>query len=182
MVMAKPHYELSSGDWNQGGATPQPEGVNFCVFTRFAERVELLLFDRPDSEAPFQVVDLDPGANRTFFFWHVFVKGLPSGTYYCWRVDGPSDIEQTGCRFNPNKALIDPWATTVDDRLWDRQQAKGPADNIASAMRAQVVADDYDWEGDQPLHLRLSLTDLTEYGDAAPEETLSFEVEGEIRR
>ena len=33
-----------------------------------------------------------------------------------------------------------------------------------------------------PLRIRLSLTDLTDYGTAPPSEPLSFEVEGEIRR
>ena len=36
--------------------------------------------------------------------------------------------------------------------------------------------------GEQPLHLRLSLTDLTDYGDTPPSEPLDFEIEGEIRR
>ena len=35
---------------------------------------------------------------------------------------------------------------------------------------------------EQPLHLRLSLTDLTDYGDTPPDEPLSFEIEGSIRR
>lgn len=33
-----------------------------------------------------------------------------------------------------------------------------------------------------PLHLRLTMTDLTEYGDSPPEERLQLEVEGIIRR
>jgi hypothetical protein len=32
------------------------------------------------------------------------------------------------------------------------------------------------------LHIRLTLTDLTDYGDSLPEAPLSVEVEGEIRR
>jgi glycogen operon protein len=153
--MAKRQYEVSPGDWDQGGATIRPEGVNFCVFTRFAEQVELLLFEQADSEAPLQVIPLNPKVNRTFFFWHVLVRDLPNGTYYCWRADGPRDTEYSGCRYDPSKALLDPWGTTVDDRLWDRERAKGPEDNVARAMRARVVADDYDWEGDAPLHVPL---------------------------
>jgi len=33
-----------------------------------------------------------------------------------------------------------------------------------------------------PLHVRLSLEDLTDYGDAAPQEPLHLEIEGDIRR
>jgi hypothetical protein len=70
-----------------------PEGVNFCVFGRRATRVELLLYAAPDSPEPFQVIPLLPERNRTFFYWHVLVVGLPLGTCYTWRLDGPEDIE-----------------------------------------------------------------------------------------
>ena len=38
------------------------------------------------------------------------------------------------------------------------------------------------YPGKQPLRLRLVLTDLTEYGDSPPAESLNLEIEGEIRR
>jgi len=153
--MAKRAYEVSPGDWDRGGASARPEGVNFCVFTRFAVSVELLLFERADSKAPFQVIPLDPRFNRTFFFWHVLVEGLRPGIYYAWRAAGPADTALSGCRFDQQKVLVDPWGTTVDDRLWDRERAKLPGDNAASSIRAQVVGGDYDWEGDVPLHIPL---------------------------
>jgi isoamylase len=153
--MVKRSYEVSTGDWEQGGATIRSKGVNFCVFTRFAERVELLLFEAADSREPFQTIPLDPRINRTFFFWHVLVKGLPIGTYYCWRAQGPDDTKESGCRYDGNKALLDPWATTVDDRLWNRAAASGPGDNVSTAMRSLVMVDDYCWEGDEPLHVPL---------------------------
>ncbi|MEA3276300.1 MAG: glycogen debranching protein GlgX [Pseudomonadota bacterium] len=148
-------YSVQPGNWEQGGAARLPEGVNFCVFTRFAEQVELLLFEHEGSEAPFQIIPLDPKVNRTFFFWHLLVEGLPDGAYYCWRAHGPGDTEHSGCRYDPEKALLDPWATTVSDRLWDRERAKHPGENTGAAMRAQVVCDDYDWEGDEPQHVPL---------------------------
>jgi len=125
-------------------------GVNFCVISRFAERVELLLFKNEDDPAPFQVVQLDPRVNRTFLIWHVLVEGLSDGTYYNWRIDGRCDTRETGCRIDPGKALLDPWATTVSDRLWNRELACRPGDNLGSAMRCQVLRDTYDWEGDEP--------------------------------
>ena len=36
--------------------------------------------------------------------------------------------------------------------------------------------------GDQPLRLRLTLEDLTDYGDRPPPEPLHLEIEGEVRR
>jgi hypothetical protein len=35
--------------------------------------------------------------------------------------------------------------------------------------------------GSPPLHLRITLTDLTEYSDAQPDRPLHFEVDGEVR-
>jgi len=131
-------------------------GVNFCVFSRYAEKMELLLFGRDDQTEPDAVIELDPRINRTFFFWHLFVEGLPDGTYYNWRANGRADTRETGCRLDGGKALLDPWATTVSDRLWDREAACRPGDNVATAMRAQVLRDRYNWEGDCPLHIPLS--------------------------
>ena len=154
--MTQPTYRVEPGNWDQGGAAFVAGGVNFCVFSRYAQQAEILLFDREEAPAPFQVIRLDPRVNRTFFFWHCLVLDLPSGTWYNWRVDGRCDTRESGARIDGGKALLDPWATTVSDRLWDRARAARPGDNVATAMRAQVLRDDYDWEGDQPLHVPLS--------------------------
>jgi glycogen operon protein len=148
--MTESRYRVRPGRWDQGGATFVDGGVNFCVLSRFAERVELLLFEGEHDTAPFQAISLDPRANRTFLFWHVLVEGLPDGTYYNWRVDGRCDTRETGCRLDGGKALLDPWATTVSDRLWSREPACRPGDNLGSAMRARVLRDTYDWEEDEP--------------------------------
>jgi isoamylase len=121
------------------GATAFPDGVNFCVFSRHATRVELLLYAEADSPEPFQVTTLTPENNRTFFFWHVFVEGLPPRTYYTWRADGPNDTQQTGRRFNPRKELVDPWARAVSDAVWDRRRAADPQDAGHASLRAVVI-------------------------------------------
>lgn len=36
--------------------------------------------------------------------------------------------------------------------------------------------------GGTPLHLRLTLSDLTNYGDSLPDHSLHLEIEGEVRR
>ncbi len=154
--MIQQEYRVQPGNWDQGGAAFVDDGVNFCVFSRYAERMELLLFDREEAITPFQVIELDPRVNHTFFFWHCLVVGLPSGTWYNWRAAGRCDTRESGARIDPGKALLDPWATTVSDRLWDRARACRPGDNCATAMRAQVLRDDYDWEDDRPLHIPLN--------------------------
>ena len=144
-------YHTRSGDWRELGAKLVEGGVNFCLFSRHATRIQLLLYERADSPEPFQVIPLDARENRTFFFWHLMVEGLPPGVWYAWRADGPGDTSATGCRFDPEKVLLDPWARQVSDALWDRERALQPGDNGPFAMRACVVDDGYDWEGDQSL-------------------------------
>jgi isoamylase len=114
------------------------DGVNFCVFGRHATRVELLLYAAAESAEPFQVIDLSPEVNRSFFYWHVFVEGLKAGAFYTWRADGPADTERTGLRFNPRKELLDPWALAVSDKMWDRRKAMDPQDASHASLRAIV--------------------------------------------
>lgn len=151
-------YTIEAGNWERAGAVVhRGSGVNFCVFSRYAERIELLLFAGPKDREPMQIVALDPTVNKTFFFWHVFVVDLPVGTYYCWRAQGPNDTQATGTRYDGSKALLDPWAMIIDDRLWSRDQASRPGDdNVATAMRGRVVDDDYDWEDDEAIHIPLN--------------------------
>jgi len=146
-------YSTRAGSRFPFGMQYSEEGTNFSFPCRYAHAVELLLFENALSQAPFQVIQLDPQINRTYFTWHVFVEALPAATAYTWRADGPSDPSVTGLRFDGGKSLVDPWAVAVSDALWDRQRASAPGDNTASSMRGIVVdVADYDWEGDEPLN------------------------------
>lgn len=127
-------YQIREGSRFPRGVTVCPDGVNFSLLSRGATGIELRLYDAVDSEAPFQVIELDPQVNRTFIIWHVFVEALPEGIWYTWRAWGP---QSDGQRFDPNKELLDPWATAVSDRLWDRW-ADGSG-HSARSMRAMVV-------------------------------------------
>jgi glycogen operon protein len=154
--MAQSRHSVQPGNWDNAGARVQGAGVNFCVFSRYAQEIDLLLFENDSSTEPYEVIRLDPKVHRTFFFWHIFVDDLPEGTFYNWRVRGVCDTRTIGCRIDGDKALLDPWAVTVSDRLWNREIASRPGDNVATAIRARVVRDQYDWEGDSPLHIPLN--------------------------
>jgi glycogen operon protein len=147
-------YKTRPGRRYPAGANVEEEGVNFSVFSRHATSAELLLYEGCESDRPFQVIQLDPETNHTFFTWHVMVEDLPPGTQYTWRMDGPRDTQGGGFRFDPRQELLDPWARGVCDNRWDRWRAiqEGPIPH--EGMRAVVVADDdYDWEGDEPLRV-----------------------------
>ena len=145
-------YLVDAGSPHPLGATVDANGVNFSVFSQNATAVELLLFDAHDDLEPSQIIRLDPVRNKTFHFWHCYVRGLKAGAHYAYRVDGPFDPAQ-GHRFQKNKVLIDPYARGNTTALWMRGDACGDGDNLATSMRS-VVCDlsDYDWEGDRPIH------------------------------
>jgi isoamylase len=148
-------YQVEPGRLHPLGAVSDAEGVNFSLFSEHATSVELLLFAEPNAPEPAQVIRLDPQQNRTFHFWHVYVRGLKPGVHYAYRLDGPhdpQDLHEQGHRFNHNKVLIDPYSRGNATALWSRADALSPGDNLHSSMRSVVVdSSGYDWEGDQPL-------------------------------
>ena len=148
---AERSFTIESGHAHPLGVTTTEEGVNFCLFSQSATDVTLLLFAKSDNVEPVQTIRFDPFTNKTFHFWHAFVRGLRPGASYAFRVDGPSD-PSSGQRFNPNKVLISPYARGLSRRLWKRSQAIGSDDNLAASMRCAIVdLSTYDWEGDRPL-------------------------------
>lgn len=156
------------GDPFPPGATSGADGVNFSLFSRNATGVELLLFDRPDTETPSHVFRLDPAINKTFFFWHIRLPGIRAGQTYGYRVHGPYQPE-LGLRFNANKVLLDPYARAVANfENWSRRDALAydpdspqrdlsfsMEDNSATALKSVVIdCSDFDWEGDEPINRR----------------------------
>jgi isoamylase len=131
------------------GATVRAAGVNFSVFAKQAELVELLLFDGTNANEPAQVIPLAPDAHRTYHYWHAFVPGLQAGQVYAYRAHGPF-APARGLRFDADKVLLDPYGLSVAvPERYSRDAASRPGANAATAMKS-VVADPrrYNWEGD----------------------------------
>jgi len=134
------------------GATLVSGGANFSVFAKRSTAAQLLLFDEVDARKPSRVIDLDPRANRTYHYWHIFVPGVTAGQIYGYRVGGPFDPER-GLRFDPNKVLLDPYGKCIARPAGrSRDAARHPGENAATALKSVVVDPSvYDWEGDEPL-------------------------------
>jgi glycogen operon protein len=145
--------EIGAGRSAPLGATVCPGGVNFSVFAKNAELIELVLFDDLQAAAPAQTIRLTPKTHRTYHYWHAFVPNLEPGQVYAYRAHGPLAPDR-GLRFDGAKILLDPYglAVAVPD-TYTREAASRPGDNAAAAMKS-VVADPsrYDWEGDS--HIR----------------------------
>ncbi|MBX2872810.1 MAG: glycogen debranching protein GlgX [Saprospiraceae bacterium] len=143
---------IQSGESFPLGATVTEKGVNFCLFSKNADQVELLLFDEKDQLQPTHQIKLDPELNKTFYYWHCFIPGLKAGQRYAYRVFGP-DAPSQGLRFDGEKVLIDPYARAVEMGLYDRGAAVFPGDNCHKSIRSVVIdPTKYDWEGDRPLN------------------------------
>jgi glycogen operon protein len=111
----------------------------------------LLLFDDAKAPKPSRVISLDPRANRTYHYWHVFVPGVTAGQIYAYRVAGPVDLAR-GLRFDSDEVLLDPYGKCI---AWperrSREAARRPGDNGATALKSVVVDPTaYDWEDDAP--------------------------------
>ncbi|MBZ5656190.1 MAG: glycogen debranching protein GlgX [Acidobacteriia bacterium] len=145
------------------GATLGTGGANFSLFSRTATGIDLLFFDGADDARPSRVIPIDPAANRTYHYWHVFVPGVQAGQIYGFRAHGPSAPDR-GLRFDPSKLLLDPYGRAiVVPRNYSREAARREGDNAATAMKS-VVTDpqSYDWEGDAPLKRPWSRTIIYE--------------------
>ncbi|HZZ84977.1 MAG TPA: glycogen debranching protein GlgX [Anaeromyxobacteraceae bacterium] len=140
------------------GARWDGEGVNFAVFSKRAEKVEVCLFDPQDPARELQRVEL---TEVTGFVWHGYFPGLKPGALYGLRVHGPYDPER-GLRFNANKLLMDPYARAIDGEVDFQGPVYGyrvgapqedlafcDADSAPSMPRCVVLDDDdFDWSGD----------------------------------
>jgi len=114
------------------GATWDGAGVNFALFSKNAERVELCLFD-PKGRREVERVEL---LERTNFVWHCYLPEARPGLLYGYRVHGPHDPER-GHRFDPARILLDPYAKLIRGKI------------AAGLGRCQVVDTAFSWGEDR---------------------------------
>jgi len=139
------------------------QGLSFNVYSENATRIEVALFDAPDSDRPTRRFPLTRFGN----VWSVHVQGIGSGQHYGYAAWGPnwpwieswrpglvdgfiSDVDVAGNRFNPNKLLTDPYAKAVHrDHDWSRGSlATGPARSQSTwgaGAKSVVVDSAYVW-------------------------------------
>ena len=145
------------------GATLVDGGANFSVFSRSAAEIELLFFDGVNDTRPSRVIPINPFANRTYHYWHVFVPNVQAGQIYGFRAYGPFEPAR-GFRFDPSKLLLDPYGRAVAvPKDYSRDAARLKGDNAATAMKSVVTETGaHDWQGDVPLKRPWSRTIIYE--------------------
>jgi isoamylase len=137
------------------GATWTGEGVNFCLFSANATKVEVCLFDS-DGKTELERIELPEYTDQIFHGW---IEGIGPGQVYGYRVHGPYEPEN-GHRFNPNKLLLDPYAKahigelewnpaifgyqmeTGDDTTYDER------DSAPFMPKCVVIDPNFDWKGE----------------------------------
>jgi isoamylase len=173
------------------GASWDGKGVNFALFSAHAEKVELCLFDRTGLQERERITL----AEYTDEVWHGYLPNARPGQLYGYRVYGPYDPAQ-GHRFNPNKLLIDPYATALSGPLrWSDPvfgyRAGGPRadlaidrrDNARFVPKSRVVETAFTWGDERRPHtpweetiiLELNVRGITKMHPAVePEQRGSF--------
>jgi len=131
------------------GPSISPEGVNFCLFSKNAEWVEILFFDHVSDPEPSYSIRLDPELNKTYHYWHIFVEGIVAGQLYGYRIQGPFEPKK-GHRFDASKVILDPYAKSVAiPQEFDRKALSKFGKKAAHSLKSVVVdIHQYDWEGD----------------------------------
>ena len=155
--------EVQAGNPLPWGAHQRGDGVNFALFSRHATRVRLELYQNADDSTATRIIELDPVRHRTGDVWHVWVRSIPAGQLYGYRIEGPYQPEQ-GHRFNPHKLLLDPFARAIAGvKDWDFLAARGydsasgltdlsisTVDDAGTTPKSIFTHDDFDWEMDSP--------------------------------
>jgi glycogen operon protein len=140
------------------GATWDGAGVNFALFSEHATKVELCLFESPESDKESQRITLQEHDDQV---WHCYLPDTLPGQLYGYRVHGPYE-PKNGHRFNPTKVVLDPYAKAVgrdlrwDDSLFGYKVGDPEADlsfddrdNAAFAPLASVLDTAFTWGDDR---------------------------------
>ena len=148
--------ELSSGVASPLGATVVDGGVNFSIFSHFADEVFLLLFDTANS-TPSDIIKV---SSRTGNNWHVKVHDISVGQLYGYKIRGKYD-PASGQRFNEFKLVLDPYAKALTHKFVNKDNLLLPyivsgksqdlvmdcRDNCHIVPKAIVIDDYFDWQG-----------------------------------
>jgi glycogen operon protein len=131
----------SVGGWRVGPGSTEPlgvshdgEGVNVALVSANGTAIDFCIFD-DTGEHELERIRLP---SRTGSVFHGRIDGLPVGTRYGLRVDGPWNPAD-GHRFNPAKLIVDPHARRIDrpfrlaPSLFDRRAQGAAEDRIDSA-------------------------------------------------
>ncbi len=150
----KPHLIPDAGAAEPLGTSLVEGGVNIAVFTRFATRIFVCIFDDTDREIA--RVELKRRQGDVHFG---VVGGVGAGVRYGLRADGPYEPEK-GFYFDPDKLLVDPYARRIDRAFVHEQRLaarRGESGDTATLVPKGIVVPAPESPGEEePLKLNTS--------------------------
>ena len=131
------------------GASYDGAGVNFALFSRMAEKVELCLFDEQDNETRVELTE------QNSYVWHIYLPGIQPGQRYGYRRRQPGSPVR-------DLLLLDPYAKAIEGNIdgdeslysyWfndsDNPNNMNDLDSAAHTMKSAVINPFFDWGNDQ---------------------------------
>lgn len=121
--------DRSNGCWNIAVYAPDATALTLCLFCADTEE--------PLAELVFPA--------RTGDIWHLQVQGVPAGSLYLLRAEGPA-LPAQGLTFEPRHLLIDPYARKLNRAVVFNERLY---QSDSHYMLAKAVLDhtDFDWQG-----------------------------------
>jgi isoamylase len=139
-------FRLRVGKPMPFGASIVPGGVNFSVYSRYATKCSLVLFNKHEPK-PCGVIQFKDEFRIGNVFSMVVFDLDHENIEYGFYMDGPFDPKE-GHRYDKTKVLMDPYAKAIGGRdVW----GETPDWNNIYQHRARIQFDDFDWENDHPL-------------------------------
>jgi isoamylase len=164
---APSYVDQDIADLKHLGGTLADQGINFSVYSEHATRIEVALFDDPESTLPTRQFEM----SRFGDVWNLYVEGVGLGQHYGYIAWGPNwpytgefypgsifgyvaDVDAAGNRYNPNKLLFDPYSRAYHrDHDWSKGSiASGPKrteSTYAAAAKSWIVASSYVWSDNE---------------------------------
>ena len=146
------------------GATwiAEEKAYNFALYSKYAEKVTVLLYQPDDLIHPITAYHFDKLINKTGRIWHARIPKteMLEARYYAYSIDGPppSGNRFEHHAFHPQKILLDPYAKSVFfPPAFDRAAAIGPSSNAGKAPLGVLCEcmeeGEFDWRDDRrPRH------------------------------
>jgi glycogen operon protein len=112
-----PSWSQIEGSNRPFGATwlEKERSFNFALFSSHATSVTLLLFAPGDLINPARRIALDHLTQKSGRIWHCRLtdEEIGDASYYAYSIDGPNHPAGEFHAFDPDKVLLDPFATLV---------------------------------------------------------------------
>jgi isoamylase len=111
-------------NWSRAEGSPQPLGAtwleneqcfNFALYSRHASSVTLLLYSPKDLLNPVIRIPLDHLTHKSGRIWHCRLAAdrIGDAHYYAYSIQGPNNPAADFHAFDPEKVLLDPYATLI---------------------------------------------------------------------